>query len=384
MNTTTFSKPIWSVAFRPFFFLAIVIALFPTVLWVLSLTGIHSFQTTPFSPNQWHANEMIFGFLQSVIIGFLLTASPKWTGTRGIHSGALFFFTLLFFFTRIIYWFLPFNSTLPYQTLGTLIPFCLITHLTVLFLKTKSYKQFIIVTPLLILIPAQILILEDEYKLGYDLSLAAIRFLIVVIAGRIIPFFTKNALNLNFQGHSSALEKLLLLTMLILIFKPLLPLTRGIWIGLTVFAILLNITRISSWKFFASRKNPILFILYLAYLWIPIHLLLIVLNSFHITSDLGRSSLHALSYGCFGLMTLGMIHRVTLGHTGRMIQATQNTKICYYTLFIGSLIRVFGPLFYPSFYLQWMSISGVLWVLSFLMLGIEIIPMLFSPRIDNK
>ena len=173
-----------------------------------------------------------------------------------------------------------------------------------------------------------------------------------------------------------------------MIFEPLYrgngPVGDFLWVILTFIAFVLNIYRLVNWRFVDSFKVKILFILYFSYLWIPIHFALNLALYFSWISDLGRVDLHALSYGCMGIMIFGMVHRVTLGHTGRKIYASGLSLFGYISIGFGALIRVFGPLCSPLNYILWVKISGVLWIVSFILLGIEIVPMLVCERVDKR
>ncbi len=383
-----FKFSFWSIGFRPFFLMVLVLAVVPTLIWVLQFTGLYVFKFDPMLPNQWHANEMIFGFLLSAIIGFLLTASANWTGTKGLYGQWLFYLFLLFFLSRMVFWFMPFENIAIYAFIGTIVPLLILIHLMLLFLRTKNRRNLILIIPLLGISIGQILNLRSNYTMGYELALFSIRFLIVVIAGRIIPFFTKRAIGLDPRWNLTLLDKINIVSVFLLIFEPFYkyddPIGKYFFLTLTLLALILNIFRLVNWRLISSFKVQILFILYVAYLWLPIHFLLSLVNYFHWISDIGRASLHALSYGCMGIMILGVVHRVTLGHTGRVIQANTIAIIGYILAILGATVRVFGPLLYPSEYILWIKVSGLLWGVSFILMSIVIIPMLVSPRVEGK
>ncbi|MCY4523678.1 MAG: NnrS family protein [Halobacteriovoraceae bacterium] len=385
--TFSFKAPFWSMGFRPFFLLVIILAIVATIMWVLQITGFTSLDLSPLTADQWHSNEMIFGFLTAAIIGFLLTASANWTGTRGIHGRSLFIIFCLFIFTRIVFWTTPFEGIWVYRFVGVIVPVWPVFHLTKLFIQTNNKRNLIMIIPLSMLVAGQVILLSSEYTLGYELALFSVRFLVVVIAGRVIPFFTKKALGMEEKWNRPVLEKLTILSAFLLIFEPFyrqIYVGSQAWVGLTFLALILNSYRLVNWRFFPSFKVKILFVLYLAYLWLPIHFAFNLASHFDWFTDIGKAGLHSLAYGCMGVMILGIIHRVTLGHTGRFIKAGPLALAAYALIVSGSLLRVFGPLFIPTHYLLWLSFSGILWVVAFLAIGIEMIPMLFSPRVDGK
>ena len=383
----TAKAPLWSLGFRPFFLLVIITAIVPAIVWVLQITGLISLSFSPLTSNQWHANEMIFGFLMSALVGFLLTASANWTGTTGVHGSSLITVFLLFLLTRIIFWTTPFESIWSYRLIGVVVPLWLVFHLTKLFIQTNNRRNLVLIIPLSILVIGQLMLLSSKYTLGYELALYSIRFLLVVIAGRVIPFFTKKALGMEPKWNSPLLEKLTLLTVFLLIFEPfyrqLNPLGEMFWLGLTSLALILNLYRIVNWRLLASFNVKILFILYIAYLWLPIHFALGLASYWGWFNDIGKASVHALTYGCMGIMILGISHRVALGHTGRPINSGSLALIAYTLIVIGSVLRVFGPILAPTNYMFCIKTSGSLWVLAFLTISFEMIPILLSPRLDG-
>ncbi len=378
--------PLWNASFRPFFLMVLLLAITLTPIWVSQITGFTSFDFSPLTPIQWHSNEMIFGFLTAAIIGFLLTASANWTGTRGINGIALQLIFFSFLTVRLIFLLTPFQNLWVYQWIAGIIPFCLIIYLARLFIKTKNFRNLIIIAPLIALFFGQMYSLGPKHQMGYELALYAVRFILVVIAGRMIPLFTQKSLGLAPKWKIPLMEKLTILTTFLLIFEPF---YRGIteigdkaWVVLTASAFILNALRFASWRFFASFKEGILLILYIAYLWLPIHFALNLANHFGWIPALGKPAIHSLAYGCLGTMILGIIHRVTLGHTGNPIRAKGWAKLGYALIVLGSLTRVFAPLVLPKYYLQWISVSGIFWILAFLLVGSEMIPKLFSQRAD--
>ncbi|MAV92007.1 MAG: hypothetical protein CL676_11360 [Bdellovibrionaceae bacterium] len=383
-----FKVPVLSMGFRPFFIMVIVMAVIPSAAWVLQFTGVYSFNFSPLTARQWHANEMIFGFVLAAVMGFLLTASANWTGTRGVYGGRLFFLFSLFFTTRLLFWFTPFESLWAYAYLSSIFPAVMALHFARLFVKTNNRRNLVLIVPLAVIGVGQFLLLNSSYLTGYELALYSVRFLIVVIAGRVIPFFTRRALGLDPKWNLPVLEQLTIWSALLLIFEPFLKgggaVGERLWLGLTLLALVLNAFRLVNWRFSPAFKVKILFILYVAYLWLPIHFALALASHFHWINDVGKGSLHALSFGCMGMMILGIVHRVSLGHSGRAIRAGFVSVTAYIPLFAGALVRVFGPILDPSHFMLWVQISGALWVLSFISLGVEIIPFLISPRPDGK
>ena len=184
------------------------------------------------------------------------------------------------------------------------------------------------------------------------------------------------------------LEKLTILSAFLLIFEPFYrnssQLGASIWFGLVSLALALNLYRLVNWRFFAAFQVKVLFILYIAYSWLPVHFALSLAGDLGWISQVGRPALHSLASGAMGIMILGIVHRVALGHTGRKIHASPLAVFAYLMIVVGSLARVFGPLFVPEYYFFWLRTSGSLWTLAFLLIAVEIVPILLAPRFDGK
>ena len=99
-----------------------------------------------------------------------------------------------------------------------------------------------------------------------------------------------------------------------------------------------------------------------------------------------QSAVHAFAYGGIGLMTLGMMSRVSLGHTGRSIHDPPLAiQVAFGILLGGALVRVFLPLGLPaSMYMHCIGASQLLWMLAFAIFVAFYTPMLLAPRVDES
>ena len=153
--------------------------------------------------------------------------------------------------------------------------------------------------------------------------------------------------------------------------------------ALLVFAAgLIQAIRYLLWRPWKSVTIPILFILYLGYIWIPIGLFLRAFASIGWIST--SISSHAFTAGAIGIMIYGMITRVALGHSGRKIHASKPVVLGYALIFLSAMVRVFGPFISPAKNLYFVQISGWLWFLAFGIYAIVYTPILCSPRPDGK
>jgi uncharacterized protein involved in response to NO len=205
-----------------------------------------------------------------------------------------------------------------------------------------------------------------------------------IIAGRIVPAFTGNWLRkqgekdmpVNNQVVNRSALGLTIVVGLTASFMPFHPLT-----GVLAFAAaLVHFYRLSRWKAFATTSNPLLFVLHVAYLWLPMAYALLGCSVFGwLVSP--TAALHALTMGAVGSMVLAVTTRVALGHTGRPLQAARATVLAYWIFMIAVLIRVIGPLSGKSYILM-IDLSAAGWMLSFAIFTWIYWPILTRARVD--
>ena len=223
-----------------------------------------------------------------------------------------------------------------------------------------------------------VLPLQRGLQVGLDLVL----FIMVVMGGRVIPMFTMNGVPGVFCARLPWLERLAPGSILALLAADVLGAAGPVIGAIALVAALAHAGRLALWRPWLTLKKPIVWILHFAYAWIAIALALRALAAF----DLVPSSLaiHALTVGAIGGLTLGMMTRTSLGHTGRALQTGRAELVCYVTIQLAALARVFLPLAFPSLYLQAIIASGVLWSLAFGVFTVSYWPILSRPRTDGK
>ena len=216
------------------------------------------------------------------------------------------------------------------------------------------------------------------------LSFVGLLLLVFIISHRVIPFFTQNALVVDSLKVPIVVEKLSLLLFfawLILLFMPT-QITMYSSV-LAAFCLLLIGCRIKKWPWSKVFDVPILAVLYMSYFWLVIALVLDAVTLIP-NFDLPRTVItHALSFGYLGGMILAMISRVSLGHTGRKLEASTAITISYFVFHTGAFIRVFGPITNIDKTLIY-TLSGMFWTLSFIIFIFEYVPYLVKPRVDGK
>lgn len=387
---TYFTKlPIFSAGFRPFFILTAIIGFLQPAMWVSHYTNkLWEYQGTLLDPAVWHAHEMIFAFAAPLIVGFLLTASANWTSTSP-YSG-MWLISLCFFW--VIERFALMMDIPPILAILLSLPFLLQFSLMLIYTIRNHWKHLRVFLPFLILfITAKFLMLFGAFtentlyqNAGVDLSIGLVRYLLLLIIGRVLPFFTRKRLPKVEISVPSWLNYLALTPIALLC----LPIFTTEWVTagsfLFIFAFLVNLVRVLYWKPFATIKVPILFILHIGVFWILLSLLMQGLTPFIPILGFSKAGLHAFATGGLGVLAVGMMVRVTLGHTGRKIVVDRWALSIFFCVIFGAFIRVFIPIFEPAWYIKSLHHSSGWWTLAFGIFLLRYSKALFSQRPDGK
>ena len=382
-----FTYPLFALGFRPFFLLAGLAALSLMLLW----NGIYKGEIAPanyYPGSYWHAHEMLLGYSSAVIAGFLLTAVRNWTGEETLTGDQLAGLCLLWLYGRI----LPFYSGLLPDLLIASVDFAFLPVLAWQvaqpILQTRNWRNAIFVLLLIILaagnalIHAQLLgICADTAATGIRLLVATITLMILVIAGRVFPFFTERALPGMLAMRNPQLD-LLAVASAVAVFIELMLQISGTLLALTATsAMLFNVLRVSGWYVQRVWYIPLLWILYAGYAWIILGFALTALSAYAwVAQDL---ALHAFTLGGIGLLTLGMMARVALGHTGRGLKASNAIALAFALLNLAGLLRVLVPITWSSGFAVLLYAATLLWLAAFALFMYVYTPILTTPRIDG-
>ena len=374
------------LAFRPFFLLASTFTVVSMFYWGgVFAHGINI--ESQYGMLYWHSHEMIFGFCLAVIAGFLLTAVQNWTGEKLPSGKKLIPLILLWLSARI----LPLTEINP-MVLAILdlsfIP-CLAVLITRPLIKAKKYKNLMmtgLLTTLFIcnlMFHAELLgYIENTLRQGIFLALDIIVLMIVIITGRLIPFFTNKALGDESSKKHLAIELSAVLSVFFLIFCDF-HLFTGEWTkyAFAIFAVV-HLLRMYLWGNTRVFSKPILLILYIAYGCLP---LAFFIKAFACYDPMGgHTAVHALTAGLIGINILAMMTRVSLGHTGSIMQSSLWMNISFVLLFVGVLQRVLWPILDNTKFFEAILWSSGLWTLAFLINLIVFTPMLLGLRADGR
>jgi len=383
--------PVLRGGFRPFFFLGALWAVTVVALWLLALTGTITLPTY-LDPLAWHRHEMLFGYLGGIIAGFLMTAIPNWTGRLPISGARLAGLTGLWIAARLALLFSAFIGALPAIALdvGFLATLAFVAAREVLAAKNRNLAVVVAVGLFGIadaLDHAEALGAGVPTGLGWRLGFAVVLMLVALIGGRIIPSFTRNWLSKrgDVKGLPSQPDRFdiatLATTAVALLAWTALPDT-AVSGGLLIAAGLLQVIRLARWSGLRTWREPLVLILHIAYLWLPLGLLLLGASRF-VWCIPRSSAVHALAAGAMASMTLAVMTRATLGHTGRELRADWATQAIYLLVTLGAVVRFAAPML-PLDYIAMVALAGLLWGGAFLLYLLSYGPKLLGPRPDGR
>ena len=377
--------PILRLGFRPFFLLGAVYAVIAVALWVWMFQNGQP-ATLKVPALWWHVHEMLFGFSMAIVVGFVLTAVQNWTGINGTKHHRLAVLVGLWLLPRVLFW--------------TPAPLWLISSIEALFIafaayevgsrviKAKGWKNLFFLPLFVLAIVANFASYATIKGMPpfpssavWQAMLWWFTILLSVMGGRVIPFFTARRFNFEKPQPMTWLEwtaNLPLVSLFILSFFPVTFAQLGP--SLMVISGIAHLVRVMRWQPWRTVKEPLVWALQLAYLCIPVSLLLrgLLDNPFA-----GHNMLHLFAIGALGGLILAMIARVTMGHTGRAIYQGPNMALAFAMLTAAALVRSVGVVLWPAQMMLMIDISGLLWVLAFTLYVIKFGPMLLKARVDG-
>ena len=381
--------PVFRLGFRPFYLGAAAFGMLAIPLWIALLTGTVTLNlgTAPVLwPVLWHAHEMLFGFAVAVIVGFLLTAGQAWTGLATPRGSALAGLALLWLAARVAALAAPY----PVYAALDLLFLPLVAAIFLRLLLRAGNRRNLPLAGILGLLTVANLCFHAAVMGWLDIdplralhgALALIVMVECVIGGRVIPAFTMAALpGLKLQVAPRLEAATLAVTAGALAAWVLLP--PGAWTATALAAAaVLQAARCGRWQPWRTRARPILWVLHLAYAWLPIGLGLLAWAQFGGVSV--SAGIHALAVGGTGGLIIGMLTRTARGHTGRPLQAGRLEVAAYLLVACAAVARVLMPLLAPAHYSVWLIVAAAAWALAFgLYLGI-FAPWLLSTRLDGR
>jgi uncharacterized protein involved in response to NO len=383
------SSPLFSIGFRPFFLGAGVFAVVSIGLWSMIYLFQFSIATEPFSVLQWHAHEMIFGYGLAVVAGFLLTAVSNWTSlptSTGMHLMIMF---TCWATARILYLFG--SQQLVFAGLFDLLfLILLLVSIGTPIIKKRLWLRMAVVSKVFLLLVFNAVFLlgaNGHIANGVDIGIYAGLYLIIglilTVGKNLVPFFIARGVNYdvtisNFRWLDFTSLGLFLVFFIFELTK-LAPLVSG---SVAMGLFLVNVFRLGQWHTKGIWTRPLLWGLYISYGFICFGFLLMALHYFNAVSKF--LAIHSFAVGGIALITLSMMSRVAIGHTGRNINTPPRLlKLAFLSLILCACTRVVLPLLIPSMTMDFMRFSFGLWILAFVTFLWIYTSILLSPRVET-
>lgn len=379
---------LWQLGFRPFYLLAGLQALLSVPLWALQFNGLLA--GAWLQGPAWHGHEMLFGYTQAVVVGFLYTAGRHWSGQATPSGRPLMALASLWVAGRVLV-LTPWG--LAAALANTAFSLAAAWGLWRALRRGENRRNDFFVGLLLLLGLAtaafhvrQAAGWDWPASLGLPVAGDVVLFMVAVMAGRVVPMFSNNGVPGLQATRHPLVERAALGSVLALLLADALAGVSGlpglVRVPLLAVALLAHSLRLKGWQPWKTTSNPLVWVLHLAYAWLPVHL------GLRLAVELGGlpagPATHALTVGVIGTLTLGMMTRTSLGHTGRPLQAGRTEVAAYTLVSLAALLRVAAPLLHPAWLAPVVLASATLWSLAFALFLWRYTPWLLRPRADGQ
>jgi uncharacterized protein involved in response to NO len=338
--------PLLASGFRPFFLLGSIYAALAVLVWLPVFYGELTL-VSAFAPRDWHVHEMLYGYLPAVITGFLFTAIPNWTGRLPIRGTPLLALVLVWIAGRVSVTFSAETGWLVAMLIDGSFLLLVAAAAAREILAGRNWKNLNVVMLVLVLLAGNVAFHLDAHfhgaaEAGIRIGIAVVVLLISLIGGRIIPSFTRNwlvrenpgRLPVPFGRFDVVVVGVSALALLYWIANP------GSVVGGAALALtgLLHLVRLGRWAGDRTARERLLLILHVGYAFVPFGFLLNAAAAFGLVPT--GAGIHAWMAGAAGIMTLAVMSRATLGHTGQRLTASVTTQLIYAAIIVGALARI--------------------------------------------
>lgn len=382
--------PLARKGFRPFFLLAAAFASAIVPLWLLVLAGSLRLPAV-LDPVTLHAHEMVFGYVVAVVAGFLLTAVGNWTGRETVVGGRLLGLAAVWASGRVVMLSPLANARLFTAVVDLAFLPLLMLAIARPLLAARSRRNYVMLGVLGALFAANLAVHLEALGVAapgtgrhaLQVAVDVVVLLCVVVAGRVVPMFTRNATGVEGIAAIPTLDRVAAAAVAALVVVDVVAPASYVALVLAALAGGATAARAARWGTRHTLRTPLLWILHAGSAWISIGLVLRAspLVGVYLMPSL---ALHALTLGGIGALTLGMMARVALGHTGRALEPPKAIGLSFGLLTLAALVRVLAPIVAPHEYLLALAVSGVAWTGAFVIFLVHYTPVLAAPRVDGK
>jgi uncharacterized protein involved in response to NO len=379
-----------SYGFRPFFLLGAIWAALAVAVWLSMLAG-SLVVPTAFAPIDWHVHELLYGYLPAVVAGFLLTAVPNWTGRLPVTGTPLLGLVLLWLAGRLAVatsgWLGP--PLAATADLAFLVALAAVVAREIVAARSLRNLKVLLLVGMLLFGNAVFhaeSALASSAGYGTRIGIAAAVLLISLIGGRIVPSFTRNWLVRRRPGPlPQPLSRFDVATLIaggialaLWIAAPRHAVTAALALG----AGLLHCLRLARWRGYRTTSEPLVLVLHIGYAFVPIGFFLLAASIAFPALLTASGALHGWTAGAIGMMTLAVMTRASLGHTGRPLIATAPTQLIYVAAFVAALARIVSAFGLAREDL--LHLSATSWVIAFAGFAVVYGPLLARPRSETS
>jgi len=359
-----------SYGFRPFFLFGSLYAGLAILAWLPMFYGELELATA-FAPRDWHIHEMLYGYLPAVITGFLLTAVPNWTGRMPLQGRPLLILVLIWAAGRVAVTTSAFIGWGAAAVIDNAFLLLVAAALGREIVKGRNWRNLKVLIALGVLFAGNILFHVEAHVVGtadYGIrfGIAATMMLIMLIGGRIIPSFTRNWLTRQNPGRLPApFGRFDVVTMVAAGAALLAWIAAPGWRvtgAMLIAAGVLQAMRLGRWAGERTWRDRLVLILHVAYAFVPLGFVLTGLAALGLVPT--AAGVHAWSGGAMGIMTLAVMSRASLGHTGRALVASMSMQALYLLLTVGALARVCAAI-HPAWSDTLLHVAGLSWTGAF-------------------
>jgi uncharacterized protein involved in response to NO len=379
--------PLLSYGFRPFFLGGAIFAGLGILIWVPLFLGQISIPTA-FSPLDWHIHEMLYGYVPAVFTGFLLTAIPNWTGRLPLQGGALAVLVTAWIAGRVA---VGISGLIGRPAAGAIDVLFLVLIAAAACREVVAGRNWRNLPPIFVLvifIAGDVIFHVEDYwtgsaALGTRLGIAAAVALISLIGGRIIPSFTRNWLVRENPGRLPApfgsldigVLAISLCALAVWVIAP------G-WPGTATLMLLTGLAqalRLARWAGDRTLRDPLVLILHVAYAFLPLGFVILGGAILAPSTVPVSAGIHSWTVGAIGTMTLAVMSRTSLGHTGQRLVAGPLTQVAYGAVVLATLLRIAAafPLTPARVLLE---AAAAAWIAAFWLFAVGYGPLLSRPR----
>lgn len=375
-----------SYGFRPFFLFGSLYAGLAILAWLPMFYGELELSTT-FAPRDWHIHEMLYGYLPAVITGFLLTAVPNWTGRMPLQGRPLLILLLAWAAGRIAVTTSAWTGWGAAALIDNSFLVLVAAAMGREILKGRNRRNHKVLIALGVLTAGNIVFHLEAHVLGaadfgIRLGIAATMMLIMLVGGRIIPSFTRNWLVRENPGRLPASFGRFDVVSMIAAGAALLA-----WIAapdwrVTGAALIaaggLQAVRLARWAGERTWRDRLVLILHIAYAFVPLGFILVGLAALGWLP--ASAGIHAWTGGAMGILTVAVMSRASLGHTGRAMEATVATQGIYFLLIAAALARVCAAI-HPAWSSSLLHVAGGAWATAFVGFALAYWTVFTRPRV---